>query len=144
MWRKKYCCLPGLAKDSHIATDVDLCRTSEPCSCPTMHICLLSGLMFPLSHIFPQSFILPQSVSCIAYIHRSCPGLCLLLQLISYFSSSLYLGTHNFLGYSYSWFVFLQSYRRSFAASVSLSCFEVALKIGLWTACVCTHLRHLL
>lgn len=61
-----------------------LCSTSELCSCPTMHICLLPSLMFQLSHIFPPHLIPPQSILCTAYIHRNCPGLYLLLQLLSF------------------------------------------------------------
>lgn len=87
MWKKSWGYLSGLAKDSHIATIIGLCGASEPWSYPIMHICLLSSLMFPLSHILPQHVIPPQFVLCTAYTHRSCPGLCLLLQLLFHFFS---------------------------------------------------------
>lgn len=41
--------------------------------------------MFPLSQILPQHVIPPQFALCTAYIHRSCPGLYLPLQLLFHF-----------------------------------------------------------
>lgn len=116
----------------------------NPCSCPTMHICLLSCLVFPLSHIVPH-FSFLHSPFCAQPACTEPVLSCTCCCSHSHFSSCLYLWTQHFLAYSYSKFV---SYK---AVTDLLQHSSLSAAVGLlykWSSpslvFIRTHLRHLL